>query len=133
MSKANDTREDSLSSAEKMTTAHVEHENVHPKDLDRGHANYHGINTSDVLPGADAAYEKKIAVMNEALIDIGMGPFQWKIFFMTGFGWFVDNVSGIFLEDNEEFCTDCYVSSGCKQSPSSVRLYRGNSQSIKFL
>lgn len=58
-----------------------------------GHLDYHGINTSDVQPGADAAYEKKIAVMNEALIDIGMRSFQWKVYAMTGFGWFVDNVS----------------------------------------
>lgn len=92
MAKANDVRGKSLSSADKMSTAYVEHEDVHPKDIVRGHSDYHGINTSDILPGADAAYEKKIAVMNEALIDIGMGPFQWKIFFMTGFGWFVDNV-----------------------------------------
>lgn len=92
MDKANEARLDSLSSAEKMTTKHVEREDVHSKDISGGHSDYHGINTSDVLPGADAAYEKKIALMNEALIDIGMGPFQWKIFFMTGFGWFVDNV-----------------------------------------
>jgi len=63
------------------------------KDIGVGHVDYHGINTSEVLPGADAAYELKIKIMNESLIDIGMGPFQWKIFFMTGFGWFVDNVS----------------------------------------
>ncbi|KAH6886169.1 major facilitator superfamily domain-containing protein [Thelonectria olida] len=44
-----------------------------------------------VPQGADEVYEKKVAVMNQALIDIGMGPFQWKIFAMTGFGWFVDN------------------------------------------
>ena len=42
--------------------------------------------------GADKAYEQKIAIMNEVLIDLGMGSFQWKIFAMTGFAWFVDNV-----------------------------------------
>ncbi|PLB49714.1 MFS general substrate transporter [Aspergillus steynii IBT 23096] len=36
-------------------------------------------------------YEKKVALLNQALIDIGMGPFQWKVCAMTGFGWFVDN------------------------------------------
>lgn len=46
----------------------------------------HGINTSDVQPGADVAYEKKIAILNEALIDIGMNGFQWKIYAMTGLG-----------------------------------------------
>lgn len=94
-------RDDSLSSEkdkDKMATAHIEHEQ--PKDLGAGHSDYHGINTSDVLPGADAAYEKKIAVMNEALIDIGMGSFQWKIFFMTGFGWFVDNVRSLLQHED---------------------------------
>ena len=51
-----------------------------------------GIDTSHVQPGADEAYEKKIVIMNQALIDIGMNSFQWKIFATTGFGWFVDNV-----------------------------------------
>lgn len=58
-----------------------------------GHTDYHGIDTTQVMPGADAAYEAKISIMNEALLDIGMGPFQWKVFMMTGFGWFVDNAS----------------------------------------
>lgn len=57
-----------------------------------GHKDYHGIDTTQVQPGADAAYEAKITILNEALIDIGMGPFQWKIFATTGFGWFIDNV-----------------------------------------
>jgi len=50
-------RDDSLSSEkdkDKMAAAHIEHEQ--PKDLGAGHSDYHGINTSDVLPGADAAY-----------------------------------------------------------------------------
>lgn len=53
---------------------------------------YHGIDTRALPVGADLVYERKVAVMNRALIDIGMGPFQWKVFAMTGFGWFVDNV-----------------------------------------
>ncbi|KAM0231640.1 hypothetical protein ACHAP5_011009 [Fusarium lateritium] len=57
-----------------------------------GHRDYHGIDTSQVQPGADAVYEAKISVLNEALIDIGMGPFQWKIFLTTGFGWFIDQL-----------------------------------------
>lgn len=62
------------------------------KSFTVGHVDYHGIDTTQVQPGADAAYEAKITILNEALIDIGMGPFQWKIFATTGFGWFVDNV-----------------------------------------
>lgn len=65
-----------------------------------GHANYHGIDTTQVMPGADAAYEAKISIMNEALLDIGMGAFQWKVFMTTGFGWFVDNVGRV-----ERHCT----------------------------
>lgn len=57
-----------------------------------GHTDYHGIDTSQVQPGADAAYEAKISVLNEALIDIGMNSFQWKLFVTTGFGWFCDQV-----------------------------------------
>lgn len=53
---------------------------------------YHGIDTRAIPSGADAVYERKVAVMNQALIDMGMGSFQWKVFAMTGFGWFVDNV-----------------------------------------
>lgn len=56
---------------------------------------YRGIDTS-VVPQGDEVYERKVAVMNQALIDIGMGSFQWKIFAMTGFGWFVDNVSTLY-------------------------------------
>lgn len=52
----------------------------------------HGIDTTALPSGADIVYERKVAIMNQALIDLGMGPFQWKIFAMTGFGWFVDNV-----------------------------------------
>ncbi|RSL39986.1 hypothetical protein CEP53_013665 [Fusarium sp. AF-6] len=52
---------------------------------------YHGIDTRAIPSGADVVYERKVAVMNQALIDIGMGSFQWKVFAMTGFGWFVDN------------------------------------------
>lgn len=59
---------------------------------DVGHTDYQGIDTTQVQPGADASYEAKITILNEALIDIGMGPFQWKIFATTGFGWFIDNV-----------------------------------------
>ncbi|OAQ83849.1 membrane transporter [Purpureocillium lilacinum] len=67
----------------------------HQHDPDKGtagHANYHGIDTRAVSMGADEVYERKISIMNEALIDLGMGSFQWKVFAMTGFGWFVDNL-----------------------------------------
>lgn len=55
-------------------------------------ADYHGIDTRAIPTGTNVVYERKVAIMNQALIDMGMGAFQWKIFAMTGFGWFVDNV-----------------------------------------
>jgi hypothetical protein len=49
------------------------------KDVATGHADYggHGINTAEVPPGSDPAYEQKIKVMNEALIDLGMNAYQY--------------------------------------------------------
>lgn len=63
------------------------------KHFASGHENYHGIDTRALHLGADEVYERKVALLNEALIDIGMNSFQWKVAAMTGFGWFVDNVS----------------------------------------
>lgn len=65
------------------------------KEIGTGHVDYggHGINTTEVPPGSDPAYEQKIKIMNEALIDLGMNAFQWKVYITTSFGWFVDNVS----------------------------------------
>ncbi|RJE21951.1 transporter [Aspergillus sclerotialis] len=54
-------------------------------------SDYQGIDTRGLATGTDQVYERKAAIINQALIDIGMGSFQWKIFLMTGFGWFVDN------------------------------------------
>lgn len=78
-----------------------------------GHGDYHGINTSEIQPGTDAVYEGKIALMNEALIDLGMGKFQWLVFAATGFGWFVDNVC-IQLRANQTIQLTMN-SSGCKR------------------
>ncbi|KAL6915136.1 hypothetical protein FSST1_012896 [Fusarium sambucinum] len=50
-----------------------------------------GIDMRGIASGVSEVYQRKVAVMNQALVDIGMGSFQWKIFTMTGFGWFVDN------------------------------------------
>ncbi|KAL9940389.1 hypothetical protein V8E36_001094 [Tilletia maclaganii] len=39
------------------------------------------------------AYERKIFVLNRVMNEhIGMGPFQWKLFVLSGFGWTVDNI-----------------------------------------
>lgn len=70
------------------------HDNA-AKEFEAGHASYHGIDTRNVQPGADEVYDSKIAIMNEALIDLGMGSYQWMVFLTTGLGWFIDNVCKI--------------------------------------
>lgn len=51
------------------------------------------IDLTTVQPGSDEIYERKVAILNEAILDIGMGYYQWWTFVLTGFGWFVDNAS----------------------------------------
>ena len=41
----------------------------------------------------DPVLAKKMALINEAIEEIGMTPFQWKLFFLNGFGYAVDSVS----------------------------------------
>ncbi|KAF4947937.1 hypothetical protein FSARC_13856 [Fusarium sarcochroum] len=53
--------------------------------------NDNGIDMRGLSSGVSEVYQRKVAIINQALVDIGMGSFQWKIFTMTGFGWFVDN------------------------------------------
>ncbi|CAI7604279.1 unnamed protein product [Penicillium bialowiezense] len=40
----------------------------------------------------DSAYDRKAKVINRALQDIGMGRYQWQLFFLCGFGWTADNL-----------------------------------------
>lgn len=42
--------------------------------------------------GHDSAYDRKSKVINKAMMDIGMGPYQWKLFVLCGFGWLADNL-----------------------------------------
>ena len=44
----------------------------------------------------DPVLAKKMALVNEAIEEIGMTPFQWKLFFLNGFGYAVDSVSSQF-------------------------------------
>lgn len=41
----------------------------------------------------DPKLAQKMALINEAIEEIGMTPFQWKLFFLNGFGYAVDSVS----------------------------------------
>ena len=42
----------------------------------------------------DPVLAKKMALINSAIDEIGMTPFQWKLFCLNGFGYAVDSVSG---------------------------------------
>ena len=45
--------------------------------------------TLDVFDGSlDVVYEAKARSINAAIQDIGMGKYQWALFFVTGFGWY---------------------------------------------
>lgn len=47
---------------------------------------FHGFGT-----GWNANFELgKAKVINRALQDIGMGRYQWQLFFLCGFGWTAD-------------------------------------------
>lgn len=44
------------------------------------------------VEGFDPVLAKKMALVNEAIDSIGMTGFQWKLFFLNGFGYAVDSV-----------------------------------------
>lgn len=49
----------------------------------------------------DPVYHAKARILNDAMQEIGMGKYQWALFFVAGFGWFSDNlwpiVTGLIL------------------------------------
>ena len=40
----------------------------------------------------DPVYEVKARLLNQAILDIGMGKYQWQLFIVIGFGWACDNL-----------------------------------------
>ncbi|KAK2751044.1 hypothetical protein FQN57_000119 [Myotisia sp. PD_48] len=40
----------------------------------------------------DPVYEAKALLLNKAILDIGMGWYQWQLFIVIGFGWACDNM-----------------------------------------
>ncbi|KAG8780805.1 hypothetical protein FRC12_022583 [Ceratobasidium sp. 428] len=48
----------------------------------------------DILPkgSVDPIYQAKAELLNDAIQEIGMGKYQWHLFFVTGFGWLADNL-----------------------------------------
>ncbi|CAI7657731.1 unnamed protein product [Penicillium crustosum] len=49
------------------------------------------IETPNIHPGSDAVFAAKVQLLNQALLDMGMGLYQWMLFLMTGVGWFLDS------------------------------------------
>ena len=42
---------------------------------------------------SDPVLAQKMALVNDAIDEIGMTPFHWKLFFLNGFGYAVESVS----------------------------------------
>ncbi|KAL2827750.1 major facilitator superfamily domain-containing protein [Aspergillus cavernicola] len=49
------------------------------------------IQTSCSRTGCGAVFEAKAKLVNRALLDIGMGRYQWFLFTITSVGWFLDS------------------------------------------
>lgn len=62
-----------------------------------GEVRTYDIYTESVLEdgtasGVDRVYHSKARLLNDAVQEIGMGKYQWMLFFVAGFGWFADNL-----------------------------------------
>lgn len=42
--------------------------------------------------GINPAFMAKVVVLNKAMAELGMGRYQWELFFTSGFGWMADNL-----------------------------------------
>lgn len=62
-------------------------------DSRKDHDDTHHNNVAEVLDNqTDPVLKRKMALMSEAIEQIGMTPFHWKLFVLTGFGYAVDSV-----------------------------------------
>lgn len=50
------------------------------------------LTTTTTTKGLDPVYAAKAQLLNEALLDIGMGRYQWFLVVLTSVGWFLDEV-----------------------------------------
>lgn len=64
-----------------VTTNRKDDNDIYPKDVVEALENQ-----------SDPILEKKMILMSEAIEQIGMTPFHWKLFVLTGFGYAVDSV-----------------------------------------
>ncbi|KAJ7267209.1 major facilitator superfamily domain-containing protein [Mycena rebaudengoi] len=42
--------------------------------------------------GIKPIFLAKVKVLNDSILECGMGRYQWELFFSAGFGWFADNI-----------------------------------------
>nr|XP_031857508.1 uncharacterized protein CI109_007068 [Kwoniella shandongensis]KAA5524580.1 hypothetical protein CI109_007068 [Kwoniella shandongensis] len=59
---------------------------------DDGKVVVEGTDEDAAIDGVDPVYAAKARVLNRAIQDIGMGKYQWQLFFVIGFGWAQDNL-----------------------------------------
>ncbi|KAJ5101989.1 hypothetical protein NUU61_004211 [Penicillium alfredii] len=50
------------------------------------------VESGIVASGHDTIYDRKAKIINRAILDIGMGRYQWSLFILCGFGWVADNL-----------------------------------------
>ncbi|KAI9458494.1 MFS general substrate transporter [Russula earlei] len=66
-----------------------------PESLEQGNLElaFHG-DTDDVYEhdSLGSTYVAKAKILNDAFSEIGMGRYQWHLFFLAGFGWLSDNL-----------------------------------------
>ncbi len=46
-----------------------------------------GVDEDAAIDGVSPVYAAKARVLNRAIQEIGMGRYQWQLFFVIGFGW----------------------------------------------
>jgi hypothetical protein len=54
-----------------------------------------GVDEDQAIDGVDPVYAAKARVLNRAIMDIGMGRYQWQLFFCIGYGWSMDNMASV--------------------------------------
>ncbi|KAL5002445.1 major facilitator superfamily domain-containing protein [Aspergillus recurvatus] len=67
----------------KQSRTEVEYRSIYGTVID--------ISCSQTEAGAGAVLEAKAQLLNQALLDIGMGRYQWFLFIITSIGWFLDS------------------------------------------
>lgn len=78
-----------MTDAEKQKPSQAASGNKRPGNLFGTAVDTSLTNTS----GLDPVYAAKAQLLNEALLDIGMGRYQWLLLIVTSVGWFLDEVS----------------------------------------